>query len=92
MTCPWVHEHSDELDTAAAYFEPDELYPVGGFAVSTPTATSTISGRCWNFLASAAQKHGTSRSSAWWGVTCTAWWMRLKRSWRIVGGIIRQAV
>ena len=31
MTCPWVHEHTDGLDTGAAYFEPDELYPVGGF-------------------------------------------------------------
>jgi hypothetical protein len=31
MTCPWVHEHTDELDTGAAYFEPDEPYPVGGF-------------------------------------------------------------
>ena len=31
MTCPWVHEHTDELDTGAVYFEPDELYPVGGF-------------------------------------------------------------
>lgn len=31
MTCPWVHEHTDALDTGTAYFEPDELYPVGGF-------------------------------------------------------------
>jgi hypothetical protein len=31
ITCPWVHEHTDELDTGTAYFEPDELYPVGGF-------------------------------------------------------------
>jgi hypothetical protein len=31
MTCPWVQEHSDQLDTGTAYFEPDELYPVGGF-------------------------------------------------------------
>jgi len=31
MTCPWAHEHTDALDTGAAYFEPDELYPVGGF-------------------------------------------------------------
>ncbi|MDO8400503.1 MAG: DNA-primase RepB domain-containing protein [Bradyrhizobium sp.] len=31
ITCPWRHEHTDELDTGAAYFEPDELYPVGGF-------------------------------------------------------------
>ena len=31
MTCPWVNEHTDQLDTGAAYFEPDEFYPVGGF-------------------------------------------------------------
>lgn len=31
MTCPWVHEHTDQLDTGSAYFEPDELYPLGGF-------------------------------------------------------------
>lgn len=31
VTCPWVHEHTDELDTGAAYFEPDDLFPVGGF-------------------------------------------------------------
>ncbi len=31
VTCPWVHEHTDELDTGAAYFEPDEMYPLGGF-------------------------------------------------------------
>ena len=31
MTCPWVHEHTDQLDTGAAYFEPDEIYPLGGF-------------------------------------------------------------
>lgn len=31
VTCPWAQEHTDGLDTGAAYFEPDELYPVGGF-------------------------------------------------------------
>lgn len=31
ITCPWAQEHTDGLDTGAAYFEPDELYPVGGF-------------------------------------------------------------
>ena len=31
ITCPWVQEHTDALDTGAAYFEPDELYPLGGF-------------------------------------------------------------
>jgi RepB DNA-primase from phage plasmid len=31
MTCPWLQEHTDHLDTGAAYFEPDEFYSVGGF-------------------------------------------------------------
>jgi len=31
ITCPWVSEHTDQLDTGAAYFEPDEFYSVGGF-------------------------------------------------------------
>jgi hypothetical protein len=31
ITCPWVHEHTDALDSGAAYFEPDDLYPRGGF-------------------------------------------------------------
>jgi hypothetical protein len=31
ITCPWVEEHTDALDTGAAYFEPGELYTLGGF-------------------------------------------------------------
>jgi hypothetical protein len=31
ITCPWVQEHTDGLDTGAAYFEPDEFYAIGGF-------------------------------------------------------------
>ena len=31
VSCPWVQEHTDGLDTGAAYFEPDEFYAVGGF-------------------------------------------------------------
>lgn len=31
VTCPWCAEHTDELDTGAAYFEPDDTNPVGGF-------------------------------------------------------------
>ncbi|SEN73864.1 RepB DNA-primase [Nitrosospira multiformis] len=31
ITCPWVEEHTDALDTGAAYFEPDDLYQLGGF-------------------------------------------------------------
>lgn len=31
ITCPWLNEHTDELDSGTAYWEPDELYPMGGF-------------------------------------------------------------
>lgn len=31
VTCPWVHEHTDALDTGAAYFEPSDQFPIGGF-------------------------------------------------------------
>ena len=31
ITCPWVHEHTDQHDHGSAYFEPSALFPVGGF-------------------------------------------------------------
>ncbi len=31
VTCPWSNEHTDGLDTGAAYFEPSSGYPSGGF-------------------------------------------------------------
>lgn len=31
MTCPWAHEHTDGIDHGSAYFEPTDLYPIGGF-------------------------------------------------------------
>jgi len=31
ITCPWVNEHTDALDSGSAYFEPDDDYPNGGF-------------------------------------------------------------
>jgi hypothetical protein len=31
VTCPWVNEHTDALDTGSAYFEPDDQYPLGGY-------------------------------------------------------------
>lgn len=31
ITCPWVEEHTDQIDGGTAYFEPDELWPIGGF-------------------------------------------------------------
>jgi hypothetical protein len=31
VTCPWVHQHTDQLDDGARYFEPSASYPKGGF-------------------------------------------------------------
>jgi hypothetical protein len=31
ITCPWVQEHSGQVDGGTAYFEPDDLWPIGGF-------------------------------------------------------------
>jgi hypothetical protein len=31
VTCPWVSEHTNALDGGTAYFEPDDLRPIGGF-------------------------------------------------------------
>jgi len=31
ITCPWVNEHMDGIDGGTAYFEPNDVYPIGGF-------------------------------------------------------------
>lgn len=31
VTCPWIQEHTDQLDHGSCYFEPDDLYRVGGY-------------------------------------------------------------
>ena len=31
VTCFRVHEHTDQIDHGSAYFEPSDLYPIGGF-------------------------------------------------------------
>ena len=31
ITCPWLHEHTDQIDHGSAYFEPTDLYPIGGY-------------------------------------------------------------
>jgi len=31
ITCPWVDEHTGKIDGGSAYFEPDDLWPIGGF-------------------------------------------------------------
>lgn len=31
ISCPWINEHTGQLDGGTAYFEPDDLWPIGGF-------------------------------------------------------------
>jgi hypothetical protein len=31
VSCPWVSEHTGQVDGGSAYFEPDDDYPSGGF-------------------------------------------------------------
>jgi hypothetical protein len=31
VTCPWVHEHTNQIDHGSAYSEPTDLYPIGWF-------------------------------------------------------------
>lgn len=31
ISCPWLHEHTDQIDHGSAYFEPTDLYPIGGY-------------------------------------------------------------
>jgi hypothetical protein len=31
ITCPWIQEHTGQVDGGTAYFEPDDLWPIGGF-------------------------------------------------------------
>ena len=31
VSCPWLSEHTGQVDQGAAYFEPSESYPLGGF-------------------------------------------------------------
>lgn len=31
ITCPWVQEHTGQVDQGTAYWEPSETYPIGGF-------------------------------------------------------------
>ena len=31
IICPWVEQHTDQVETGTAYFEPTETYPMGGF-------------------------------------------------------------
>jgi len=31
VTCPWVTEHTDQIDHGSCYFEPSDMSPIGGY-------------------------------------------------------------
>ena len=31
VTCPWVAEHTDQIDHGSCYFEPSDMSPIGGY-------------------------------------------------------------
>jgi hypothetical protein len=31
ISCPWITEHTGQVNGGTAYFEPDDLWPIGGF-------------------------------------------------------------
>lgn len=50
ITCPWVHEHTGQIDHGSAYFEPSDLYPLGGFKCQHSHGESKRVGALLSFL------------------------------------------
>jgi len=46
ITCPWMQEHTGQVDDGAAYFEPDELWPIGDSSAYMGTVHTGISATC----------------------------------------------
>ena len=67
ITCPWVHEHTDAVDHGSAYFEPDDLYPIGGFKCQHSHGDTKRVGALLEYLAvsaTQARMKPTIRASA----------------------------
>jgi len=48
VSCPWVHEHTGELDNGTVYFEPDDNWAIGGFHYGPVTLNALKHGiLCW---------------------------------------------
>ena len=50
VTCPWVHEHTDHVDHGSCYFEPNDLYRVGGYKCQHSHGDSRKIGALLEFL------------------------------------------
>lgn len=59
VTCPWVHEHTDQIDHGSAYSEPTDLYPIGWFKCQHSHGERYRTGALLEFLSvtPAAAKH-----------------------------------
>ena len=50
VSCPWVGEHTDAVDTGAAYFEPSRQFPTGGFCCQHSHGSQYRIGELLDFL------------------------------------------
>ena len=50
ITCPWLHEHTDQIDHGSAYFEPSESYPIGGYKCQHSHGDQFKIGKLLSFL------------------------------------------
>jgi hypothetical protein len=86
ITCPWVQEHTGEVNGGTAYFEPDDNWPIGGFKCLHGHCADRHVRDLLRFVdveVSAARMKPTIRVMAG---RFTAWWMRPNASWRNRGG------
>lgn len=67
ITCPWVHEHTDQVDHGTAYFEPNDFYHIGGFKCQHSHGAEKRLGALLEFLQvpmAAARMKPTIRTAA----------------------------
>ena len=50
ITCPWLHEHTDQIDHGSAYFEPSDTFPIGGYKCQHGHGDTYKIGRLLAFL------------------------------------------
>jgi hypothetical protein len=50
ITCPWLHEHTDQIDHGSAYFEPSDTFPIGGYKCQHGHGDTYKIGKLLNFL------------------------------------------
>lgn len=67
ITCPWLNEHTDQIDGGSAYFEPSATFPIGGYKCQHSHGDTKRMGALLGFLglqAKEAKHKSTIRVSA----------------------------